>query len=187
MFITKILLLFFILINTITFSSSQKHKVNDLFNGLYDKEIYSGYLNTNIPGRDLFYIFTPSQSNQEKDPFILWLTGGPSCSSLYSILDEIGPVIFPPKKQNPIINENAWNLNANVLYIESPGGVGFSTLENKDFIFNDINQAENLNIALQNFFQIFNEYQKNIFFIAGLSYAGTYIPHLVTKMFKFME
>ena len=67
MFITKILLLFFILINTITFSSSQKHKVNDLFNGLYDKEIYSGFLNTNIPGRELFYIFTPSQSNPEQD------------------------------------------------------------------------------------------------------------------------
>ena len=125
MFITKILLLFFILINTITFSSSQKHKVNDLFNGLYDKEIYSGFLNTNIPGRELFYIFTPSQSSPEKDPFILWLTGGPSCSSLYSIFDEIGPVIFPPNKQKPIINDYAWNLYANVLYIESPAGVAF--------------------------------------------------------------
>ena len=60
-------------------------------------------------------------------------------------------------------------------------------LENKDFILNGTNQAENLNYALQNFFGIFTEYQNNTFFIAGLSYAGTYIPHLVTKIFKFME
>ena len=88
-----------------TSSTTEKHKVNDLFNGTYDKEIYSGYLNTDVPGRDLFYIFTPSQYNPVKDPFILWITGGPSCSSLYSIFDEIGPVIFLPHEKKPVINE----------------------------------------------------------------------------------
>ena len=185
----NILNIIFILLSKIitTSSTTEKHKVNDLFNGTYNKEIYSGYLNTDVPGRDLFYIFTPSQYNPVKDPFILWITGGPSCSSLYSIFDEIGPVIFLPHEKKPVINEYAWNKNASVLYIESPGGVGFSTLENPNFIFNDINQAISLNHAVQNFFKIFTEYKKNTFFIAGLSYAGTYIPHIVTQMFKYMK
>ena len=48
-------------------------------------------------------------------------------------------------------------------------------------------QAKSLNIAIQNFFKIFPEYQNHTFFITGESYAGTYIPHLVTKMFKYMD
>ena len=187
MLIIRIILFLLLLSNIFTNSIYEKHKVNDLFNGLYDKEIYSGYLNTNISGRDLFYIFTPSQSNPATDPLILWLQGGPLCSAFYNILDDIGPVIFPPNSNNSIVNKYAWNKNASILYIESPGGVGFSTLENKDFIFNDTNQARDLNIAIQNFFDIFTEYQNNTFFIAGASYAGTYIPHLVTEMFKYME
>ena len=40
---------------------------------------------------------------------------------------------------------------------------------------------------MQNFFRIFNEKKKNTFFIVGLSFAGTYIPHIVTQMFKYMK
>ena len=183
----NIIFLFIFSFNIISISSTQRHLVKDLFNGLYDKEIYSGYLKTDIKGTELFYIFTPSQSSPKKDPIILWLTGGPSCSSIYNLFEDIGPLIFIPNKKEPIINEYAWNKNANIFYIDSPGGVGFSKLKNKDFNYNDDNQAVSLNIAIQNFFEIFNEYQKHPFYIAGVSYAGTYIPHLVTKMFKYME
>ena len=177
----------FLLLNLIMLVSSERHLVNDLFNGLYDKEIYSGYLKTDIEGTELFYVFTPSQSSPENDPIILWLTGGPSCSSIYNLLEENGPVIFIPNKKEPILNEYAWNKKANVFYIDSPGGVGFSKLKDPEFIYNDENQAVSLNIAIQNFFKIFKEYQNHTFFISGFSYAGTYIPHLVTKMFKYMD
>ena len=54
-----------------------RHKVDDLFDGLYTKDIYSGYLSTDVEGTELFYIFTPSQSSPKDDPIILWLNGGP--------------------------------------------------------------------------------------------------------------
>ena len=164
-----------------------KHLVDDLFDGLYKKEIYSGYLTTKYPDIELFYTFTPSQSDPKKDPIILWLNGGPGCSSMAGFLEIIGPVKFIPYQKKPVLNEYAWNKNASIFYIESLGGVGFSTLENLKFPYNDTNQAEILNIAIQNFFKVFPEYQKNIFLIAGESYAGTYIPHLVTQMFKYMD
>ena len=170
-----------------SFASTERHLVNDLFNGLYKKDIFSGYLSTDVDGTELFYIFTPSQSSPENDPIILWLNGGPGSSSTIGFFEEVGPVLFIPYKKEPILNEYAWNKNASVFYIESPGGVGFSTLKDPKFFYNDTIQAVSLNIAIQNFFKVFPEYQKNIFLITGESYAGTYIPHLVKEMFRYMD
>ena len=185
----KIIFLFLFLLsyNIIIVNASERHLVNDLFDGLYIKEIYSGYLNTDIDGTELFYVFTPSQSSPEKDPILLWLHGGPGSSSNTGLLEEVGPVIFIPYKKQPIINEYSWNKNSNVIFIESPGGVGFSKVKDNNFFYDDEIQAISLNIAFQNFFKIFPEYQNNTFYITGLSYSGTYIPHLVNKMFKHFD
>ena len=172
-----VFILYFIFI-----SCQERHKVDDLFNGLYDKDIYSGYLKTDVEGNELFYIFTPSQSSPTKDPLFLWLNGGPGCSSLFGFLGEIGPVTSVPFENKFKLNEYSWNMNANVLFIESPGGVGFSKIISRDFFFNDTITATGLNVALQNFFAIFTEYQNNDFYITGESYAGTYIPHLVKQI-----
>ena len=103
----------------ILIKASEKNLVNDLFNGLYKKDIYSGYLKTDNVDTELFYIFTPSQSSPKEDPVILWLNGGPGCSSLEGFLEEIGPVKFKPYESNPVINEHSWNKNANLIFIES--------------------------------------------------------------------
>ena len=179
------LLITFSLLNLI--KTADKKLVNDLFSGLYKKEIYSGYLKTDVVDTELFYIFTPSQSSPKKDPIILWLNGGPGCSSTEGFLEEIGPVKFKPYQSNPVINEYSWNKNANLIFIESPGGVGYSKVKNPNCFYNDEIQAVSLNIAIQNFFKIFPEYKENNFFISGESYAGTYIPYLVKEMFKYMD
>ena len=164
--------------------SKEIHIVEDLFDGLYDKDIYSGYLKTDIEGHELFYTFTPSQSNPEKDPILLWLNGGPGCSSLEGFISEIGPVVYSHSQHSFILNEYAWNKNASIVFIESPAGVGFTRIIDKNIYYNDSIQAISLNIALQNFFDLFDEYQTNDFYIAGESYAGTYIPHLVKEILK---
>lgn len=70
------------------------------------------------------YVLFESQRDPDNDPLLLWLNGGPGCSSLIGMVYENGPFVFnTPGSVKFTINEYSWNKKANVLYIESPGGV----------------------------------------------------------------
>ncbi|CAH2054534.1 unnamed protein product [Thlaspi arvense] len=91
---------------------------------------YSGYITVNEErGRALFYwlVESPSTRDPKSRPLVLWLNGGPGCSSVaYGAAEEIGPfrVGSDGKTLHPKLY--AWNKLANLLFLESPAGVGFS-------------------------------------------------------------
>lgn len=73
------------------------------------------------------------------DPLLLWLNGGPGCSSVggepvYSfrliqylgLIEENGPFHVADFGNTVYLNKYAWNKFANVLFLESPAGVGYS-------------------------------------------------------------
>jgi serine carboxypeptidase-like clade II len=52
---------------------------------------------------------------------------GPGCSSVgYGALEELGPFLVQKGKPEISLNPNSWNKEANLLFVESPAGVGFS-------------------------------------------------------------
>ena len=156
------------------------NKVENLFGSLYDGSIYSGYLNTKIEGNQLFYIYSPSQSVPESDPLMLWLNGGPGCSSLFGMLAEIGPVISGNFEAKFKLNPYSWNKNANLLFIEQPAGVGFSKTSNPRYLWRNDDTADNLLAAVKDFFTVLPNLKGRSFYISGESYAGVYIPTLAT-------
>ena len=174
-----------ILISLLNLSSqATRNKVENLFGSLYEGSIYSGYLNTKIEGNQLFYIYTPSQSVPESDPLMLWLNGGPGCSSLFGMLAEIGPVISGNFEGKFKLNPYSWNKNANLLFIEQPAGVGFSKTNNPRYLWRDDDTAENLLAGVKDFFTVFPNLKGRSFYISGESYAGVYIPFLATHILE---
>ncbi|KAK2920245.1 cathepsin A-like [Channa argus] len=142
---------------------------------------WSGYLQAR-PGKFLHYWFVTSQRDPVKDPLVLWLNGGPGCSSLDGFLSENGP--FHVNDDGATLYENtfSWNKIANVLYLESPAGVGYSYSDDRNYATDDDQVAEDNYIALQSFFVKFPNFTKNEFFIFGESYGGIYAPTLSLRV-----
>ncbi|KAL3649918.1 Serine carboxypeptidase-like 34 [Castilleja foliolosa] len=144
---------------------------------------YAGYVTVNqTHGRALFYWFFEATKNPEKKPLVLWLNGGPGCSSVgYGQSEELGP-FFPQKGNNPKLkfNNNTWNKAANLLFLESPVGVGFSYTNTSS----DIKQLGDNITAIDSYkflvswFRRFPQFKSHPFYIAGESYAGHYVPQL---------
>ncbi len=53
--------------------------------------------------------FVESESNPVSDPIVLWLNGGPGCSSLGGLLSELGPFHIKPDGRTVYLNQYAWN------------------------------------------------------------------------------
>lgn len=163
----------------------QEDLVVGLFDDIYKHPLYSGYLNTNDANRKLHYLFAPSQNNTDSDPVVLWLNGGPGCSSLLGFLQEHGPVIIQDFATNFTVNDYSWNKFASILYIESPAGVGFSYSDNlNDLGSNDTKSGIDNEQAILSFFTKFPELKKNPFYLSGESYAGVYVPILANLLLK---
>jgi carboxypeptidase C (cathepsin A) len=82
--------------------------------------------------------FESMSEDAEKDPVLIWFNGGPGCSSLLGAFQENGPWVVDDNGTT-YENPHPWNEKANVLYLESPAGVGYSlALDNASLSTNDM-------------------------------------------------
>lgn len=144
---------------------------------------YSGYLNV-ADNKHLHYWFVESQKDPASSPVVLWLNGGPGCSSLDGLLTEHGPFLIQDDGMSLEYNPYSWNMIANMLYLESPAGVGFSYSDDGNYVTNDTEVSMNNYLALKEFFRLFPEYSKNELFLTGESYGGIYIPTLAERVME---
>lgn len=86
------------------------------------------------PENEMFYWFFPSRRTPSADPLILWLTGGPGCSSEIALFIENGPFRIDKKTLKVGTNPWSWNTQANLMYIDQTLGTGLSTDDPQDLI-----------------------------------------------------
>lgn len=148
---------------------------------------YSGYVPVTGTSKSLHYVATLSQNDPTTDPIIIWFNGGPGCSSLIGLMQEIGPYVYNDGEYNLTRNDWAWNMFANVIFLENPAGVGFSLcLDQTECNFDDnLSGDDNLNVVLQ-LLQKFPEINTNDLYFAGESYAGIYIPYLAYRVDQYL-
>ncbi|OMO52391.1 Peptidase S10, serine carboxypeptidase [Corchorus olitorius] len=148
---------------------------------------FSGYVTVdNRKHKALFYYFVEAETDPASKPLVLWLNGGPGCSSLgVGAFSENGP--FRPNGEVLVRNYYSWNREANMLYLETPIGVGFSysnSSSSYEAVGDEITARDNL-VFLQRWYNKFPHYRHRDLFITGESYAGHYIPQLAKLMVEF--
>lgn len=153
-----------------------------------DFKQYAGYITVNeSSGRALFYWLTEAEGHAESKPLILWLNGGPGCSSIaYGAMQEIGPFRIFPNASGLFRSEYSWNKVANILFLESPAGVGFSYTNTSSDLktSGDRRTAEDAHTFIVRWFERFPQYKGRVFYIMGESYAGHYVPQLAKLVYE---
>lgn len=179
-----------------------------LLNGLSTKH-WAGHLPANDVKGDkyiFYWLFEPDISESSTThtsvldpsiPLIIWLNGGPACSSMDGLFIENGPFRFVLNiKTNEYelnVDEYSWHkLPAYTLYIDQPVGTGLSITSSHQYPTND----EEVNIDLYYFLQQFFQFHSDKFvsnnaaiinrplFFSGESYAGHYIPSIMNYIQK---
>ena len=74
------------------------------FDGALPSKHYAGYVTVDErQGRELFYYLVESERDPSKDPVVLWLNGGPGCSSFDGFVYEHGAILPPPAP--PVVSQ----------------------------------------------------------------------------------
>ncbi|KAG6004017.1 hypothetical protein E4U21_001522 [Claviceps maximensis] len=143
-------------------------------------ESYAGQLpisNKKNETSNLFFWFFPSdnEEHRNKKEITIWMNGGPGCSSLLGFLQENGPFVWRPGTASPVANPWSWHHLTNIVWIEQPVTVGFST--GHTTIHNEDELAEQFAGFWKNFVETFSMQGYKIY-VVGESYGGYYAPYI---------
>lgn len=131
----------------------------------------------------MFYFFFESRGSSS-DPVVLWLTGGPGCSSELALFYENGPYHIADN-MSLIWNDYGWDKVSNLIYIDQPTGTGFSYSKDlRDIRYDEKGVSNDIYDFLQAFFKEHPNYLVNDFYIIGESYAGHYIPAAAERVHR---
>ncbi|CAN6539770.1 unnamed protein product [Malus baccata var. baccata] len=166
-------------------SNSQLVKFLPGFQGPLPFELETGYVGVGEEEEvQLFYYFVKTERKPEEAPLMLWLTGGPGCSSLTALLYEIGPLNFNIEQYNGslptlTLNPYAWTKVSSIIFVDSPVGTGFSYARSS--FASPPSDSEQVGHALQflrKWLVDHPEFMSNPFFVGGDSYSGIPVPVL---------
>ena len=147
----------------------------DIKGSQYDKDGEDKHL--------FFWMFEKRNQHQVEDqasiPFVVWLTGGPGCSSTLALLTENGPCSVNEDGETTSVNPHSWTETAHVLWLDQPAGVGFSYGKETDS--HEAMVTEDAYYFLQGFMQTYPQYADSPLYIVGESvgehcFGGSCIP-----------
>lgn len=147
---------------------------------------YAGHIEVdNSRGSNIFYWLFESKKNAADTPLIIWLNGGPGCSSMDGLWLELGPFRLSGDKVS--LNPHSWHNVGHLLFVDQPVGTGLSyTLKKDGYAKNDAMINAAFYKFLQKFFALHpqlvssdgNMRTTTKIIFTGESHAGHYIPSM---------
>eukprot|EP01064_Diplonema_japonicum_P037449 TRINITY_DN875_c0_g8_i1.p1 TRINITY_DN875_c0_g8~~TRINITY_DN875_c0_g8_i1.p1 ORF type:complete len:448 (+),score=145.26 TRINITY_DN875_c0_g8_i1:54-1397(+) len=134
---------------------------------------FAGQYDIDDGSKHYFYWAFEARNKTANTPTILWMTGGPGCSSEVALFYENGPCKVNAAGTGTFNNPHSWNTEANLVYIDQPAGVGFSSGKMDDH--DEVGVANDMYAFLQDLFQDHPDWNTE-FFIFGESYGGHFAP-----------
>lgn len=123
-------------------------------------------------------------STSDGQRLIIWLNGGPGCSSMDGLFLENGPYRIVGDKVK--LNRPNWvEVVGDVLFLDQPVGTGYSSPGAKGFVETEKEMASDFLAFLLSFLSIFPAYSNRPLFLAGESFAGTYIPYIAQSILSY--
>ncbi|ORY62994.1 pheromone-processing carboxypeptidase KEX1 [Pseudomassariella vexata] len=130
---------------------------------------------------NLFFWHFENQHIANKQRTVIWLNGGPGCSSEDGVMMEIGP--YRMKDADTLqYNNGSWNEYANLLFVDNPVGTGYSYVDTNSYIHELDEMADQFVLFLEKWYTLFPQYENDDIYIAGESYAGQHIPYIAKAM-----
>lgn len=144
----------------------------------------SGFVPVGQTFGKMFYWMFYSREGVDTKPLIMWLTGGPGCSSEMATLSENGP--FWVQNDGTLkLNDASWTELGSVVYVDQPLGTGFSTAKDpRNYVLSEKKIAQHMSEFFEGFLQDNPEYMDRPFYLTGESYAGHYIPSIAHHLIK---
>lgn len=167
-------------------TSPEEHLVESLPglpDGTFKQKQYAGTMP--VTGGELFYWLFESAASPATDPLVIWLNGGPGCSSMDGLFLENGP--FKVDWQgNLTLNPHSWHTLANMLYVDQPLGTGMSYVNTGDGAYanNEADVDARFYEFLQSFLKVHTTYVDRPIWFTGESHAGHYIPSMLAYIQK---
>ncbi|XP_022885604.1 serine carboxypeptidase-like 18 [Olea europaea var. sylvestris] len=175
------------------FNNGASHIVKTLpgYSGTLPFKLETGYIGV---GRNdevqLFYYFIESENNPQNDPLLLWITGGPGCSGLSSLVYEIGPFTFDVTNFDGnipaiLLNPYSWTKVANIIFIDWPAGTGFSYANTSEGYSNsDTKSVKDNYTFLRKWLLSHPLFIKNRLYLAGESYGAKLVPLVAMEILR---
>nr|GMD08133.1 serine carboxypeptidase-like 11 isoform X2 [Ipomoea batatas] len=113
-------------------------------------ELETGYIGVGeLEDIQLFYYFVKSESNPNIDPIVLWISGGPECSSFVAMTEEFVRTGFSYAKSS------------------------------KNYTATDVETSYHAAEFIRKWLEDHFQYQSNSFYVGGDSYSGITVPMIV--------
>ncbi|KAF9645058.1 alpha/beta-hydrolase [Thelephora ganbajun] len=133
---------------------------------------YTGYLDVDAGAKHLFFYFFESRRDPDKDDVMMWINGGPGCSSSMGLLMELGPCSIDMNdvsSNGTTWNPYSWNNEVNIFFLDQPVGVGFSYADHGGVVETTEDAAKNVYAFITIFFETFAQFSGRPLHLAGES------------------